>query len=213
MARPFFDWKEFLEEWSAEIMQLLREYQQYGLIDLEAQAIARNSLAYLSATDEQIKALETRLGVTLPPSYVEFLKTTNGWIQIAMDAGDGKIWSSDEVQWYREQAPEEIVAWMDDVGIEISDEEYFVYGKKQDCVNLRTKYLKTALAISAEIDTAVYLLNPQVVMEDGEWEAWFLGHKLPGADRYKSFREMMQAEKTRVIENLREGLEFRAYSK
>lgn len=86
-----FDWKEFLEEWSAEIMQLLREYQQYGLIDLKAEAIARNSLAYPGATDQQIKALETRLGVILPPSYVEFLKTTNGWIQIAMDLDDGKI--------------------------------------------------------------------------------------------------------------------------
>ncbi len=211
MARPSFDWKEFLEEWSAEIMQLLREYQQYGLIGLEAEAIARNSLAYPGANDDQIKALKTRLCVILPPSYIEFLKTTNGWIQIAMDAGDGKIWSTDEVQWYREQAPEEIVAWMDDVDIEIPDEEYFVYGEEQDCITLRTEYLKTALAISEEIDAAVYLLNPQVVMEDGEWEAWFLDHKLSGADRYKSFREMMQAEKTRVMDNLQEALEFRAY--
>jgi cell wall assembly regulator SMI1 len=136
MARPSFDWKEFLEEWSAEIMQLLKGYQQYDLIDLEAEAIARNSLAYPGATDEQIKALETRLGVTLPPSYIEFLKTTNGWIQIAMDAGDGKIWSTDEVQWFRDQDPQWIAAWTD-YAYKVPDEKYFVYGKEQDCVTLR----------------------------------------------------------------------------
>lgn len=47
MLRLSCDWKKFLKEWSAEIMQLLREYQQYGLIDLEAEAIARNSFIYL----------------------------------------------------------------------------------------------------------------------------------------------------------------------
>lgn len=60
MARPSFNWKGFLEEWSAEIMQLLKEYQRYGLIGLKAEAIVRDSLAYPGATDEQIKALETR---------------------------------------------------------------------------------------------------------------------------------------------------------
>lgn len=87
-------------------MQLLKEYQRYGLIGIEAEAIALNSLAYPSANDDQIKALETRLGVTLPPFYVEFLKITNGWIQIAMDVDDGKFWSTDEVQWFRDQDPQ-----------------------------------------------------------------------------------------------------------
>lgn len=193
-------------------MQLLREYQQYGLIDLEAETITRNSLAYPGATEEQIKALQTRLGVTLPPSYVEFLKTTNGWIQIAMDLDDGKIWSTDEVQWFRDQDPQWITAWTDawEGFDEIPNEEYFVYGEEQDCVTLRTKYLKTALAISEDIDSTIYLLNPHVVTEDGEWEAWFFSNELPGANRYQSFPEMMQAEKTRVLDNLRDTLEFRA---
>ncbi len=129
-----------------------------------------------------------------------------------MDAGDGKIWSSDQVQWFRDQDPQWIAAWTD-YAYEVPDEEYFVYGEEQDCVNLRREYLKTALAISEGIDSAIYLLNSQIVTEEGEWEAWFFSNTLPGAYRYQSFREMMQAEKIQVLENLREGLEFRAYSK
>jgi hypothetical protein len=37
------------------------------------------------------------------------------------------------------------------------------------------------------------LLNPKVIDENGEWEAWEFGNKIPGAYRYRSFWEMMQA--------------------
>jgi hypothetical protein len=73
-------------------------------------------------------------------------------------------------------------------------EEYFVYGEAQDCSKLRVEYLQTVLEISDLGDSAIYLLNPQVITEDGEWEAWFFCKWLPGADRYRSFREMMQTE-------------------
>lgn len=86
----------------------------------------------------------------------------------------------------------------------IADEEYFVYGEAQDCSNLRVEYLQTALEISDLGDSAIYLLNPQVITADGEWEAWFFCNWLPGADRYRSFREMMQAEYKNVLE-LREA--------
>lgn len=85
-----------------------------------------------------------------------------------------------------------------------------MYGEEQDCVTLRTKYLKTALAISEGIDAAIYLFNPQIVTEAGEWEAWFFSNELPGAIRYQSFPEMMQAERTQVLDNLQDTLEFRA---
>jgi hypothetical protein len=44
--------------------------------------------------------------------------------------------------------------------------------------------------------TDVYLLNPCVVTEDGEWEAWYLAHWLPGAVRYRSFWDLMNDEYT-----------------
>jgi hypothetical protein len=34
-----------------------------------------------------------------------------------------------------------------------------------------------------------------VVTPEKEWEAWFFANWLPGAARYRSFREMMKAER------------------
>ena len=78
----------------------------------------------------------------------------------------------------------------------MSDEEYGVYGEDQETGSLRLEYLETAFQISERerAGTAVILLNPQVVTEEGEWEAWYLAHWLPGAARYRSFWELMEAE-------------------
>ena len=48
--------------------------------------------------------------------------------------------------------------------------------------------------IPLTFDGFIYLLNPQVVTNDGEWEAWDFGNKYPGAKRYKSFWEMIRFE-------------------
>lgn len=39
-----------------------------------------------------------------------------------------------------------------------------------------------------------YLLNPEVATPEGEWEAWILGHKILGAQRWPSFWGMVQEE-------------------
>ena len=54
--------------------------------------------------------------------------------------------------------------------------------------------MKETLQISDVGDAAVYLLNPQVINHDGEWEAWFFADWLPGVHRYRSFQEMMEAQ-------------------
>ena len=48
--------------------------------------------------------------------------------------------------------------------------------------------------ISGRGDSAVYLLNPEVRTQSGEWEAWFFATWSPGAHRHRSFWEMMQKE-------------------
>jgi hypothetical protein len=39
----------------------------------------------------------------------------------------------------------------------------------------------------------------RTVTPDGEWEAWFFANWNPGANRYRSFREMMQAERANFL--------------
>ncbi|WP_329450816.1 hypothetical protein OG894_12620 [Streptomyces sp. NBC_01724] len=83
----------------------------------------------------------------------------------------------------------------DGAGARVADEEYFVYGEAQAPFLLRPEYVPHTLKISHTPEaTEVYLLNPCVVTADGEWEAWFVAHWLPGAVRYQSFWDLMNDE-------------------
>jgi hypothetical protein len=228
-----FNWEIFLRQWSQEVLESLGNRQgNFPSLSSESGLIQPNWLGYPGATDEQIVSAETRLGMTLPPSYREFLKTTNGWRQTTPFIY--QLWSSREIEWFAVRHQNWINTFVErflapyqeqsliqrsmngtshrtDYGANsrlgrsyISDQDYFIYGDTQDCTNLRVEYLQTALEISAKGDSAIYLLNPQVVTEDGEWEAWFFGDWLPGADRYRSFQEMMLAEYANFLEQ-REG--------
>jgi hypothetical protein len=198
-----FNWKSFLQQWNDEILEILKK-ATWQFSPMELSALREGRMGYPGASEQEIKDLETRLNVTLPPSYKEFLKFTNGWKQIGFDAESTKLFSTTEIDWFNVKNPEAIDSWM--VGAqfmpEVPDEVYFIYGSEQDPVHMRNSYLKSALAISQLVDAGVYLLNPEVVTEDGEWEAWFFGFRLPGANRYRSFEAMMKAEYVRISQSL-----------
>src|SRR4051812_2112144 len=119
-----YDWKPFLTQWSKELIEC-GEYDD----ELSPEVIASGWLGYPGATEEQIVALENRLGTTLPLSYQEFLKVSNGW------RGTGSsirgFLSTDEIDWFAVKNQD----WIDAYNptpldpIVISDEEYFVYGE------------------------------------------------------------------------------------
>ena len=202
-----FDWESFLKRWSQEIIGAIAPSQD----KLPSSVIKSGWLGYAGATEQQIAEAEARLNTTLPPSYRAFLKVTNGWRQTTPFIN--KVWSAQKIEWFSVKNQKWIDAFLEKTGHfpaessnssspppSISDEEYFVYGEAQDCSKLRCEYLQTALEISKRGEGAIYLLNPQVVSPDGEWEAWFFGDWLPGADRYHSFQEMMQAEYENFLE-------------
>jgi len=202
-----FDWESFLKRWSQEILESLGSDRN----NLPPEVIESGWLGYPAATDEQITQAEVRLGTQLPPSYRAFLKVTNGWRQTTPFIN--KLWSTEEIEWFsvRNQSwLNVLLARSEQANTEspnssspcpsIPDEEYLIYGRDQDCSKIRAEYLQTALEISQRGEAAIYLLNPQIVTETGDWEAWFLGDWLPGADRYRSFQEMMQAEYENFLE-------------
>jgi hypothetical protein len=178
-------WKKLLSQWSLEIISS-SEY----LDELPAEVTESRWLGFPGANQEQIKAAETRLGVNLPPSYRAFLKVTNGWRRTTSFIH--KLLPVEEIDWYTNRQPEAIDAWMQWSDESISDEEYLVYGERV-AQPFRARYLQTALAVSAYGD-GIYLLNPKTVTTAGEWEAWFFAPWIPGAHRYPSFWELMQAE-------------------
>ncbi|OUC13183.1 MAG: hypothetical protein B0A82_18740 [Alkalinema sp. CACIAM 70d] len=213
-----FEWESFLRHWSRAFI----ESKHHEADVLPSEVIESGWLGYPGASEEQIRYAENRLGISLPPSYREFLKVTNGWRQTTPFIY--QLWSTQEIDWLSVRHPDWINSFLEQQqrleqrhfymsvnGLDrsvkkfsIPDEIYFIYGEEQDCMNLRSEYLQTALEISGKGDSAIYLLNPQVVTEEGEWEAWFFGDWLPGADRYRSFRDLMQAEYQNFLE-LREA--------
>ncbi|MEO0758132.1 MAG: SMI1/KNR4 family protein [Cyanobacteria bacterium J06648_16] len=206
-----FDWRCFLMQWSTQAIDATANRE-----DLPPEVIKSGWLGYPGASEEQIRQAEERLQVSLPPSYKAFLKVTNGWRQTTPFIY--KIWSVEEIKWFSTEHQtwinEFVAANAERQKIRdargngaatytmISDQDYLVYSTRQDCSKLRIEYLKTALAISERGESSIYLLNPQVVTSTGEWEAWFFGDWLPGADRYRSFQEMMQAEYQNFLELL-----------
>lgn len=197
-----FQWRPFLKQVSRDLLKdiAIRE-------DLPHDVVVSAWLGYDGASEQEIVALEKRLGRRLPPSYRTFLAASNGWRQCGPSIL--KLWPCAEVRWFREHNQDWIDAYEhpENSGIEIvgpdgqplkaapvAAEEYAIYGDEQNPCLFRVQHLQSALEISDIGDSAILLLNPEVVNEEGEWEAWLFANWLPGARRYRSFRELMQGE-------------------
>jgi hypothetical protein len=151
-----------------------------GLTDEYEWAVLRNGgHFYPPVSEAAIIEKEHRLGLTLPPSYKNFLRCSNGWITWSLF-----LTSVDKIDWLKNRNP----TWMewDAERIKISDKDYFVYGKGQDPVKIRTEYLHRCIEISDPLQevNCTFLLNPEVVFPDGEWEVWFLASWEAGARRF-----------------------------
>jgi hypothetical protein len=183
-----FDWKEFLTEWNKELLEDVEFVE-----NLPAEVVSTGWLGYPGAAETEIAEAEARLGKILPPSYREFLQVTNGWRGSPFVR---KIWSVQEVDWFFIRNQQWIDSYISKYANapHISDEEYLVYGDEQRNPAIRVEYLRSALEISEKGDSVIYLLNPQIVTDKGEWEAWFFADWLSGAKRYRSFWDLMEGE-------------------
>jgi SMI1 / KNR4 family (SUKH-1) len=200
-----YDWASWLAEYNRELFaQLDRDPPPSDALryaDVDDTVLRSRWLGYSGATDQQLAHVESHLGVLLPPSYRAFLQVSNGWRQ--PEQFIPRLWSTNDIAWFHVRHQSTIDIWTSNYVEIISDDEYYVYGDGQDSTSLRVEYLKTALEISQQeyAGMAIYLLNPQVITDAGEWEAWVFAHWLPGANRYPSFWDLMQAE--RAIANMR----------
>jgi hypothetical protein len=202
-APASIDWRPFLEQVSRDMLTdpAIRKFVPDHVFE-------SGWLGYEGASEEEIVALEQRLGTRLPPSYRSFLAATNGWRQCGPFIYD--LWPCSEVRWFQERNQAWIDAYVhpENNGITVvwpegkmppeppalTDEEYLTYGDKQNSCRFRTEYLQTALEISDVGDSAILLLNPETISDAGEWEAWLFANWMPGAHRYRSFRELMEGE-------------------
>lgn len=197
------EWAHSLKHHNAELLASERttEAVHAEQDDDLAARVEAGWLGYPGATEEQLARVEIGLGVRLPASYRAFLAISNGWR--LPGATIPRLWSTDEIEWLAVADPETVAVWRDSEPSEPPDDEYFVYGDTQDSITMRARYLASCLLISERefIGTVVFLLNPEVLTENGEWEAWILDHTLPGAQRYRSFRALIEHERSIVLAN------------
>lgn len=151
------------------------------------QRTRRGQLVNTACNEAELTALEVRLGTSLPPSYRDFLLTSDGLVV----ANFVSLLPAAQVDWFANlDTNGAIEAWNQNTN-EATDEHYAIYGADQDCIHVRPRHLRTALQISTSCDGDVLLLIPDVHFGD-EWEAWFFGNKNPGAYRFRSFRDLME---------------------
>lgn len=181
------EWDRVLADWSVDVLERLDED---AFNELPGEATEQRWLGFDPATQGEIAALESRLGTTLPASYAAFLRVSNGWLNVDEST---KLWPVDEAGPFSDLRPDILQGWKDGAAAtdsDVSDDDYFVYGDDQDPAAFRVAYLDSAVAVG-EGDDAFVLLIPEVRLPNGEWEAWFLASWLPGANRFKSFEDLV----------------------
>lgn len=193
-------WRELLAAWSPLILAT-PDYDH-----LVSPAGRRSGwIGSPRASEDRIAALETRLGMSLPPSYRSFLAITDGWGPTSPFID--RVLPADEVGWLSRLAPDTIEGVASGMGESVSIDKpvrtlqsitrLTDYQTPRETYDYDIVELAAALQVSGEGDGAMLLLNPRIRCHD-EWEAWFFAHWLPGARRYPSFFALMQDQFRRM---------------
>ncbi|MEV5570156.1 SMI1/KNR4 family protein [Spirillospora sp. NPDC052269] len=166
------EWRPWLSRWSKEWIRAAEEPEA-----LEPDVVRDRWLGFAPATPEAVEAAEERIGMRLPPSYREFLLTTDGWRDAGifvnrMSDTSGLGWVRDLESYWTE--------WDNLAGEE--DEES------------GTGPVTRGLLISAEADAGILFLDPGDVDENGEWAAYSLfSWRAAPPERHASFHALMES--------------------
>ncbi|MFF8917172.1 SMI1/KNR4 family protein [Streptomyces sp. NPDC015032] len=175
------NWKFFLERWSRHWVAT-RDLLDPEEVEEEAdsEAVVAGSLALPAATEEQVVALEQRLGLVLPPSYRAFLQVSNGWRHASSSI-------------YLMGVAERVERHGDPFDLRKLYEENLDERSGQ-AERLMAGMWDRSLQLSQDSDMTDVLLDPGDVGEDGEWAVYvYRGWSGDFPDRYPSFAEFMRA--------------------
>ncbi|MGW6055342.1 SMI1/KNR4 family protein [Streptomyces sp. NPDC055189] len=174
MSDESFNWNTFLGRWQQEWVPRADHEEEDG----EEHAITPGSPG---ASEAQIAAAETRLGLRLPPSYRQFLAVSDGW-HVDQTAGVYQLGGVADIDWSRD--PYDLTAlYTENLDDDPSEQDVLLAGMWERSLRLET-----------DSDMTLALLDPGDRDEDGEWALYiYKGWSGEYPDRYPSFRAYMEA--------------------
>jgi hypothetical protein len=177
-------WRELLASWGLLLVRDLAEYPDI-LARITPAERATGWFGTEPATDHEIAALEERLGLNLPPSYAEFLRTTNGF-----SSPEVELLPADRVALFSQFDPEWFGIWM--------------RGDPAGGNDMFTTLPKTIVVATMNDGDDLLLLNPTIIDERGEWAAWPWWKE--GVDVvYRSFRDAIAAAYVELRDDVEEA--------
>lgn len=195
------DWDAFLSCWARELRA------QDARLGSELQGMwadARDAASREADNIERaLSGAESRLGRRLPASFRHFIQASGGRFLLGIDRSRDRSLISDfvqpeDLQLFRVAEPDAYDMWREAGSTFVPDREYFRYGvdsdgrPRHDPVNFRPQYLDSAILVGKWPSEGYLLIVPGVEFGDGEWEAWLLSWRTPGATRFRSYAELMQ---------------------
>ena len=141
------------------------------------------------ANEEEVRAAEARLGLRLPSSYRASL------LHDATLPGDHgmKLLSAAEIDSFARRELEWLAAWLEGIASVPKTPGTGLPDDPTDPATMPSEELGGTLVISTTGDMRLLLLNPARIKPDGEWEAWDFASWYPGAYRYPSFSDLINA--------------------
>ncbi|WP_433323638.1 SMI1/KNR4 family protein [Spirillospora sp. CA-294931] len=164
-----YEWRPFLKRWSQD---WIAAHDPERDRPLDEDVVRNEWLGFSPATSAQVAEAEARLGLTLPPSFRDFLLTTDGW----RDAGNFvyRLAGTAEIGYLRDM-----------------DSMWNVYADADDDLG---PDFNAVVQISLEGDACVLFLDPGDMGGDGEWAAYRLASwSGMGPERHASFHDLMHA--------------------
>ncbi|HET6502555.1 MAG TPA: SMI1/KNR4 family protein [Amycolatopsis sp.] len=165
------DWKPWLTRWSEEWISSAEPG------DLDSAVLTQCWLGFAPATEDEVAAAEARLGMRLPPSYREFLLSTNGWRNAGCFVF--RMRDTSNLGWLRDHEPH----WENWEDLSPDDNPDPGNGNR----------FTRGLLLSLDADAGILFLDPGDVDEAGEWAAYSLfSWRAEPPVRFASFIELME---------------------
>jgi hypothetical protein len=153
------------------------------------------------AGEPAVAELESRLGIRLPPSYRRFLLRSDGAHAMPSVGVTAELGFLDcaSVAWLRDVDRVTLDIWgyedqgLDPFSASVPERRYLDHeGGDLDSACVKRGHFRYVLQISAWDEACVFLLNPLVVDQHGEWEAWHFSPSYAGAVRWRSFAALLK---------------------